>query len=135
MAPGGMRETHLPVEVRNVIVRPFATTTPEKVCVDPFRRSIPVYVPSSLMTRVALPNALPPPASEPTGAYATCHVPTRSLGRAYGRTSDSVDWATPYLFECVGQPESAINATLATNKIPRFTILMASSGSARAGAS
>src|SRR2546427_11273210 len=87
--------SHLPVEVRNVIVRPFATTTPEKVRVDPFRRSIAVYVPSSLMTRVALPNALPPLASEPTGAYATCHVPTRSLGRADGRTSDSVDWATP----------------------------------------
>jgi len=35
----------------------------------------------------------------------------------------------------VAQPESAINATLATNKIPRFTMLIASSGSAFAGAS
>src|SRR5437660_7566057 len=85
MSPRRMSETHLPVEVCNVIVRPFATTTPEKVRVDPFRRSIAVYVPSSLMTRVALPNALPPLASEPTGACATCHVPTRSLGRADGR--------------------------------------------------
>src|SRR5437879_12750694 len=31
MSPRRMSETHLPVEVRNVIVRPFATTTPEKV--------------------------------------------------------------------------------------------------------
>src|SRR5207245_7436035 len=83
-----------------------------------------VYVPSSLITRVKFPTAPRPPASAPTGPNEPFHVPTRSLGRTDGRTSDSVDWATPQLFECVAQPESAINATVATNTIPRLPMLM-----------
>src|SRR5258708_5335828 len=99
--------------------------TPEYFRLEDFRCSITVLVRSSLRTRVPSPTALPPPLSAATGTKDPFHVPTRSVGRADGRTSDSVDRATPPVGGCVAHPASAINAMPATYQIPRLTMSIA----------
>src|SRR5260370_42081413 len=113
-SPRCLSGNHPPDELRNVPVRPFATTTPEEMRVDAPRRSVAVYVPSSLITKVTLPMAALPPESARIGPKDPLHVPTRSAGRADGRTSDSVSRATALVRRGAAHPQSTTDAMVAT---------------------
>src|SRR5947207_1462781 len=119
---------HGPDELFKVIVRPFATTTPESLLAPtsplPRRVEISLYVASSLISSVMAPSVLlPPPPSMPAGRNHPFQVPTSSRGMVGRDASDTVRLATASLVRCVAQPAArTIKAVEASVTILHLTI-------------
>src|SRR5882724_731224 len=115
-----------------MIVRPFATTTPESFVFFPATSPLPpsvstnLYVASSLISSVTAPSVAlpPPPSAPPTGRNHPLQVPTSSRGTKERDTSDCVRLATASWVLSVAQPASktirAVEARSVT--ISRLTI-------------